>query len=188
MIDEPEQPARTAEIRNPVAHLSSRLNPNPRELAEFSSFYIDHMPNLIAFLLSHGASAADSADVAQETMVCALKNWPDIESPKAWSRRVASRALVRRIASIEEDTIAEPERSALLPANSDIDSWVQQQDYYRILRSLPPRQRQVMAWTIEGYKPAEIADLLHLDPATVRSNLRKARRTIVIQLDGSDRA
>jgi RNA polymerase sigma-70 factor (ECF subfamily) len=94
--------------------------------------------------------------------------------------------LARRIGAIDEDLIADPERSALLlPSASDIDEWIQHDDYTRVLSSLPSRQRQVIAWTMEGYKPAEIAEQLHIDPQTVRSNLRNARRAIATQLKRS---
>ena len=44
--------------------------------------------------------------------------------------------------------------------------------------SLPPKQREVMAWHIDGFRSAEIAATLHIDPAAVRQNLVKARRNL----------
>ena len=46
------------------------------------------------------------------------------------------------------------------------------------LASLPPKQREVMAWHIDGFGSAEIAATLHIDPAAVRQNLIKARRSL----------
>ena len=46
------------------------------------------------------------------------------------------------------------------------------------LASLPPKQREVMAWHIDGFGSAEIAATLHIDPAAVRQNLIKARRNL----------
>lgn len=44
---------------------------------------------------------------------------------------------------------------------------------------LPPRQREVFDLSdLQGYAPAEIAEMLDMNPATVRANLFKARRTI----------
>jgi DNA-binding CsgD family transcriptional regulator len=48
----------------------------------------------------------------------------------------------------------------------------------RLLAGLPPRQREVMAWTIDGYDPEEIAQLTGKNPATVRSHLRHARTSL----------
>ncbi|GGR46147.1 sigma factor-like helix-turn-helix DNA-binding protein [Streptomyces netropsis] len=44
--------------------------------------------------------------------------------------------------------------------------------------SLPYRQRQILAWTLSGYTPSEIAQQLELTPEAVRASLKKARRTL----------
>jgi RNA polymerase sigma-70 factor (ECF subfamily) len=54
----------------------------------------------------------------------------------------------------------------------------------QVLRLLPYRQRQVMAWTYDGYTPAEIATFLNLDAGAVRASLHKARETLKRQLIG----
>ncbi|WP_367995823.1 RNA polymerase sigma factor [Streptomyces sp. ADI95-16] len=46
------------------------------------------------------------------------------------------------------------------------------------LRALPPRQRQVLAWSVSGYSPSQIGEELGIDPATGRANLLKARRAV----------
>lgn len=44
---------------------------------------------------------------------------------------------------------------------------------------LPPRQRQVFDLAdLQGYAPAEIAEMLEMNPSTVRANLFKARKAI----------
>ena len=48
-----------------------------------------------------------------------------------------------------------------------------------VLRALPRAQREVMAWTVDGYEPAEIAELIGKNPATVRTNLRHARKALL---------
>jgi DNA-directed RNA polymerase specialized sigma24 family protein len=46
------------------------------------------------------------------------------------------------------------------------------------LRRLPPAQLTAMALTFDGYTPTEIAQTLHQDASTVRSNLRHARKRL----------
>ena len=46
------------------------------------------------------------------------------------------------------------------------------------LETLPVKQRQVMALSVDEFTPAEIAQHLHADPASVRQNLRKARQSL----------
>ncbi|MGV9544113.1 RNA polymerase sigma factor [Nocardia beijingensis] len=177
-----------ADVRVPPTSPPPQTTSDVAQREEFRAFYREFTPVLIGFLMVyHGARQADAADVVQETMTKAWKSWPTIDSPKAWARKVAGRELARRVGSIEEDQIDESEHSAVLPSSSDsaIDEWLVQDEFYCAVSVLPPRQRQVMAWTMEGYKPAEIADVLKLPPATVRSNLRKARRAIAIYLNRS---
>ncbi|WP_280457929.1 RNA polymerase sigma factor [Nocardia carnea] len=126
-----------------------------------------------------GARPADAAEVVQEVMTKVWRSWDTLRSPLAWARVTAGREWVKRVASLEEDLVREfPERSVLLSSDTDIDQWIKCNHYYRLVAALPPRQRQVMVWTQEGYEPSEIAELLRLKPATVRSNLRKARSAI----------
>jgi DNA-directed RNA polymerase specialized sigma24 family protein len=50
----------------------------------------------------HGASLADAAELAQDTVIEAFRVWPAIKNPKAWVRTVAGRKFGRRIAAVEE--------------------------------------------------------------------------------------
>lgn len=152
--------------------------------AEFAAFYRDSVGKLIGFLVLQGARPADAAEIAQEVMAKAWQSWSTLTSPMAWARVTASRAWVRRIAALEEDLVEDfMEYSALFSSNSDIDQWIARNHYYKLMTALPPRQRQVMVWTLEGYDPAQVAELLQLNPATVRSNLRKARRAIATNME-----
>lgn len=180
MTDEPDQIA--ADFRPPAPRDTSRTVEHLQR-EEFSAFYRANVAKLVGFLVTQGARTADAADIAQETMIKLWKSWSTIDSPMAWARVVAGRELVRRLGAIEEDHIDESEHSALLGTASDIDNWVRRDDYQRVLAALPPRQRQVLVWTTEGYSPTEIADQLKLNAATVRSNLRKARRTMALHLE-----
>jgi RNA polymerase sigma-70 factor (ECF subfamily) len=182
MTDESEQ-LRAAVRAFLSAPTPSQLDLERQHLEEFTTFYNDFTPKLIGFLVLQGARPADAAEITQSTMIKAWQSWSTIDSPKAWARTVASRDWVRRVADTEEDLIAEPERSALLSSSSDIDEWIQRDEYYQAMRALPSRQRQIMAWTMEGHTPAEIADQLRLNPASVRSSLRKARRTLAAILE-----
>ncbi|WP_051789895.1 RNA polymerase sigma factor [Streptomyces sp. NRRL S-1022] len=65
---------------------------------EFSAFYRAHIRHLVAFLIGHGAGVHTAADIAQEAMTDAYRNWTDITYPKAWVYAASSHALARRIA------------------------------------------------------------------------------------------
>ncbi|MFE5126554.1 sigma factor-like helix-turn-helix DNA-binding protein, partial [Streptomyces sp. NPDC056669] len=38
-----------------------------------------------------------------------------------------------------------------------------------------PRQREVMAWTLDGYRPQEIAQIMGIAPEAARKNLERGR-------------
>jgi len=151
---------------------------------EFSDFYRHSIVPLIGFLVVLGARPADAADVAQETMLKAYQDWNTITHPKAWVRRVASRAWGRHMARSHEDPVDQlPEHTSLLhPASgieaSGIEAVEQRHTVLQALATLPLRQRQVMAWTFDGYSAPEIAKELGIEPAAVRSSLLKARRSL----------
>jgi DNA-directed RNA polymerase specialized sigma24 family protein len=85
----------------------------------FTAFYLETIKPLVGFLLLQGARLADATDIAQDTMTAAYGRWRSIEHPRAWAHRVASRALIRKIASVREDSVIEtPEPSPLLRATN----------------------------------------------------------------------
>lgn len=167
------------------AALSRTLQPGSRDAAfsrpaadeEFASFYRATMRPLVQFLLNQGAGIHLAADIAQESMGKAYRRWTEIEHPRAWVHKVASRSLVRHISqAVEDPTDPVPEPSSHLPRPDLASQWEAEQAMLQILQALPPRQRQVRAWTVSGYTPAEIAAELGLSPEAVRSSLKKVRR------------
>ncbi|MFF7592985.1 RNA polymerase sigma factor [Kitasatospora purpeofusca] len=150
---------------------------------EFAYFYRTCLRRLVAFLMWQGAPAALAADLAQDTMVKAYERWDRIQSPEAWCRRVASRELVRAFSQVEdsiEELALEP--TSLLPAPGHAAEWEDEQEILRLLGGLPARQRQVLAWTLDGYTPTEIAAELGMRPAAVRASLFKARLAVSSRL------
>ncbi|WP_067694733.1 RNA polymerase sigma factor [Nocardia jejuensis] len=151
----------------------------------FSAFYREYTPKLIGSLLNRGARMEDAAEVAQETMTKAWQSWSAITFAPAWVFKVGLRDYGQRMASVHETPIDDAsERSALIAADSDIDQWVENNHYHRMILSLPPRQRQVMQAHLLGLTDPQIARELAMDPATVRSHLRKARRALIVHREG----
>jgi RNA polymerase sigma factor (sigma-70 family) len=163
---------------------ASQPSASTDEIAAFSEFYRKFVPTLVAFLVWQGARLPDATDIAQDTMIKAYQRWSEIRQPQAWARTVASRALASRMASSKEDPVDHlPESSTLLATSFDVEAWERRHEVLRALDRLPPRQRQVMAWTLDGYTPGEIAEELRISPEAVRANLMKARRSLVVHLN-----
>jgi RNA polymerase sigma-70 factor (ECF subfamily) len=159
----------------------------------FTAFYRTFVPTLVAFLRWQGVPLRDAADIAQETMIEAYRRWQTIEHPPAWTRRVASRMWARRVAQVVDgsaaESVADPPTAAAeeaelarpatgLLAITDVTAWEERHDVLLALETLPPRQRQVLAWTLADYTPTEIADELKMSPEAVRASLLKARRAL----------
>ncbi|MEU8786104.1 sigma-70 family RNA polymerase sigma factor [Streptomyces sp. NPDC048637] len=150
---------------------------------EFSDFYRSNIRKLVGFLVNHGAGVTVAADLAQDTMFKAYRRWSEIKQPLAWVHTVASRALVRKIADVQEEPVEQvPEPTSLLPRPDAVTEWEVRHDTLGMLSGLPPRQRQVLAWTLSGYTPSEIAQQLHLSSDAVRASLKKARRTVTVYI------
>lgn len=117
--------------------------------------------------MSLSANAEVAADVAQSAFTDAFPLWPTIRHPRAWLRRVAERGYYRR--GFRETLVeSPPERPGPLATASDVELRDEARAVLAALAGLPPKQRQVMAWCIDGYSPAQIAGEIGADPVAVR--------------------
>ena len=184
LLDEPDEgPAHGATL---AGHASpptraSRSSSDAARVA-FTAFYRAETSGLVRFLIYLGAQLTDAADLAQDTMIDAFRQWSAIEQPRAWIRRVASRKYGRRLSSVELPIEAVDGRPLLSPGR-DLAEWERHQEILRVLKLLPPRQRQVIAWTFDGYQPWEIAAELGISADAVRASLKLARRKLAELLD-----
>lgn len=186
MDDHDPRPAGAAIPRDPPGWSAAAPPPDspdsPGTDAAFIAFYRRFVPTLVAFLVWQGARLDVAADIAQDTMIKAYQRWSEIHHPESWARRVASRAFARHIARVPDPSPDPPEHSSLLPTPTNVQEWEQRHEVLRLLARLPPRQRQVLAWTLDGYTPAEIAEELGITPEAVRASLMKARRALAEDL------
>ncbi|MCH9647480.1 MAG: sigma-70 family RNA polymerase sigma factor [Deltaproteobacteria bacterium] len=119
----------------------------------------------------------DAEDAVQDALVVAwnqLSKLRDLESCAAWLNRIALRTCLRRARwrwrwlPLEEA----PEGSVESRPEDTID-------IQRMLLGLAPRQRAVLHLTvIEGMTDREIADLMSITAASVRSHRRRARQSL----------
>ncbi len=161
----------------PPGQLDGPVSGSGAAAGDFADCYAREMPGLIWFVMSLGASAETAADVAQSAFADAFPVWLAIQYPRAWLRRVAQRGYGRR-GSRETPVESPPERPSPLPTANAVELRDEARTVLAALAALPPKQRQVMAWCIDGYSPAEIASELGADPAAVRQNLAKARKNL----------
>jgi RNA polymerase sigma-70 factor (ECF subfamily) len=181
--EEPADADPTVDTDSPVDLSAGGLRDQATERAavdaEFSAFYRTDFPRLVGCLILSGAPREDALDAAQETMRKLYQKWREVDHPRAWARTTARHAVFRALRFSQQQDLGEPPEaaSALLVGDQDLWESLQFDEVLAILRELPPCQRQVMALTYDGFKPAEIAPILEVPADQVRGNLARARRT-----------
>lgn len=155
----------------------------------FEEFYRADYSTLLRFVMSRGVRLQSAEEVVQDVMAEALKNWETLRNPRGWVRTAASHRLVRQ--EINDRRRAKVAR--LLGIRDRVDTsaagrtkpeWEPSSRHAGIeavraaLAQLPPAQREVMAYYIDGYRPEEIAREIGKTSAAVRANLREARRRL----------
>jgi DNA-directed RNA polymerase specialized sigma24 family protein len=150
----------------------------------YEEFFRNERAVLVRFVLKLGAIWEEANDAAQEAMIAALVRWDAITNPRAWVRVVAERKFVQQKVRLDrgEELAARPGWGTVAIYTLSTENQ-EAQEVLAMIGRLPISQRRVMAWTYDGYRPTEIADILGYDAATVRSNLRHARQQLIAWLD-----
>ncbi|MDI5975470.1 RNA polymerase sigma factor [Amycolatopsis magusensis] len=128
-------------------------------------------------MISLGFGSGLAEDPAAEAMLKAHTKWCELHQPRAWVRTTAKRHAQKYVIR-DLDGVRRAVRSGWLPPAEGRDPRPQVEAQLvreQLLKVLPDRQREVMAWTFDGFEPTEIAEAMGLSPDTVRSNLRHAR-------------
>lgn len=131
----------------------------------------------------------DADDVTQQVLLKIHRHIGDLREGgriRTWLFRVTHNAALelhrtrgRRAAALDRERLLTPgERTALEPVDHlDMERTMTLVEHY--FRELPDRQRLIFDLAdYQGYTPAEIAEMLDMEPVTVRANLCKARRAI----------
>lgn len=150
-------------------------------------------PRVYRWALAAAANADDAEDVTQDVVLKLhrkLKTFRGRSRFSSWLYRVTRNAAAeqhrkraRRGELLEE---AAREAATEIPRGSSLDDRLRALDDARLaelvrgfFEELPARQRQVFDLAdLQGYTSPEIAEMLEIEPVTVRTNLFRARSTI----------
>ncbi|MFE0045227.1 RNA polymerase sigma factor [Streptomyces albireticuli] len=148
---------------------------------DFDAFFRSDYRKLIGFLRFIGATREEAEDSASAAMIKALECWTGIEHPLAWVRKTAERHYLRSAAR-DLDAPARAVRGGWAVGESspgpDSPSRHEEEEVLALMSNLGYKQRQVIAYTYDGFSPSEIAEITGDIAATVRSNLRSARENL----------
>ncbi|HEV2298538.1 MAG TPA: sigma-70 family RNA polymerase sigma factor [Candidatus Acidoferrales bacterium] len=151
----------------------------------------------LAFRVALGVlrNRAEAEDVAQDTMLRAYRNFHRLRDPerfRSWLIRIAWRMAIdhqragRRRMNREQDVAMNHPRESASTTRSAEEVAASREFERRLgeaLDELPDKLRLVMVMAgIEGYNTREVAELLRLPEATVKSRMRLARARLVEKL------
>ena len=147
---------------------------------DFASFYDREIRSVVGLTYVLSGSRVGAEDLAQDAFLTAYRHWDRVsvyDNPGAWVRRVAANRSIsigrRRVAEARALIRLGSERVALPELSNDSE------ELWSAVRRLPSRQAQVIAlryW--DRRSTPEIAEILELSEATVKSHLQRARQTL----------
>lgn len=141
----------------------------------FEEFFEREWAQVVAYCrAAFDLSLPGAEDVAQDAFLSAYRHWDSVTAPVAYVRAAARRIALRRPAETPADV------GGLLDAGPGT-SPPPAEGHHLIqsaLRQLPGQQRAVFALHLDDYPDREIAGILGLTTATVRSYRRHARRAL----------
>jgi RNA polymerase sigma-70 factor (ECF subfamily) len=145
----------------------------------FDEFFRDEVGALVAFRQKIGFEREHAKDAASEAMTCAYQRWSRIDrSPRCWVRTAARRIACNQVQRAREEPLRAVAGGWAISMHYDVDPVETTEEHellLRLLQQLPPQQRLVMAWHLDGFDTKEISYELAITEATVRSTLRHAR-------------
>lgn len=152
----------------------------PRIVESFDEYYRRDYRSLVGLAYVITGDNGTAEDLVQDALTVAHRNWDKVSSydkPGAWVRRVLvnrSTSRFRRLASETKATLRlrqEPQMP-LEPTDPHLEVW-------QAVHALPKRQAQVIAlhyWDDQSL--AQIADILECGTETVKTHLKRARKTL----------
>ena len=151
----------------------------------FAEFFRTCLPVVTRTLTALTGDTRVVEDVAQDALLIAQHRWGDISSydkPEAWVLKVAIRLMRRWQQRYQRETPLES-----VPAEDPIDQVHEAEAVHSALRQLSPRHREVVALHhLLGYPVSEIASVLVIGEATVRTHLTRGRAELRRILGGTD--
>lgn len=151
--------------------------------------YAPDVHRMVASLMGAGASDADIQDLTQQVFLAAYRAAPRFRGdsqPKTWLYGIASKTVLmhlrsrRRHKRLVEALETEPQ----MQTGPDLERAVETREalraVWRCLMQIPAQKRIVyVLFEVEGLSGKEIADILEVNEATVRTRLYHARQELL---------
>lgn len=119
----------------------------------------------------------DAADVIQDTILTAFERIQDVKEPvyfKTWMTRI----LINKC----KDFLDKRNREVVydeMPEKAYSDNMLEHMEYEELIRAVDTQYRDILILHyVEGFKTKEIAEVLGMKDATVRTRLRRGRENL----------
>lgn len=166
----------------------------PREsaLPDFVDFFQKAYRAVMQTVLYAGATYHEAEEAAAAGLEEVFRRWDQVRSPLAYARRAALTSFLkekeRGPGRVRHRMAGHVEARQEGAQDAGLTIWEDRQWVRQVLSSLPPAQREVMAFITDGFTPAEIATMLGKTPQAVRQNLHAARTRLTLELHGLPQA
>ncbi|MET9294840.1 sigma-70 family RNA polymerase sigma factor [Streptomyces sp. NPDC003077] len=167
--------------------LTERARPDTplssQDRTDFARFFRGNFDAVARFVIRQGANQHEATEATQVAFTVAWQQWPTIEHPAAWLRRVAYWTYLKRAGHLQKDTPVDsvPDHAGDAGEDAPLARALVRDGEQRVraaLLALPVRQRQVMAWHLDGFSHAEVAQELNLSTEAVRAAYARARTSL----------
>ena len=150
---------------------------------DIERIYHRHVEMLYRVAYSFMKNGADAEDMVQETFIRLLRSgmvFDSVQHEKAWLIVTVSNLCKSALRSpwrrrVDIDTMSEPPTVEDTIPDETLDAVMALPEDYKL---------PVYLYYYEGYQAAEIAEMLGVAPATVRSRLSRARQKLKLTLGG----
>jgi RNA polymerase sigma factor (sigma-70 family) len=154
--------------------------------ADFEVFYRARYRELVKAAMYAGATQHEAEDATDASMEDVLRHWASIEYPVAYARKALGSNLKKlKTRNLDRTRRRQIECGAAVGKDQEdarLSAWEEVQWTRQLLESLPPAQRDVMAFVVDGLKPGEIAELLGITPGATRQRILAARQQLKLAL------
>lgn len=151
------------------------------ESGSFSEFYRSEWADLLRYCWGLTVDRHDAFDVAQETMTRACCEWSSIAgaAPVAWTRTVALNLSRNRWRSAGRRASALDRLRSRSSEGVDLEPSARHLDVVRLLKELPPRQREAVVLRHLGdYTIEDVATAMNVSVATAKTHLQRGRAAL----------
>jgi RNA polymerase sigma-70 factor (ECF subfamily) len=156
--------------------------------AEFDACFRAQFSRLAALGTILTGSREVGADLAQEALLRALRDWSRVsalESPAGWLRRVVTHLAID---SARHQLVEERHRRALVADVAVDGEPAPDRELWAAVSALPPRQRAAVAlYYVYDRSVDEVADAMGVSTGSVKTTLHQARTALRTRLAEEER-